>query len=237
MISGTAAFLRGLDPRLKLAVALVLGPCLWKVDVIAVTVCIFVLLSIVWPLAAGQPVGFKMIRSLLVFVLFWMAVKMVLDAASEVPLEFIIMDGIQLGARLVALLLLGLGLALSTSARSLGLAVSWGLRPLIGKERAWRAALSLALMIHFLPICLETLARVKEVASRRCLGFGVGVRMRIVPLALVRNLSQKTWNQTLAVACRGLDSSTAWEPDFSWCVQDGVTAILSMTAIGVMFLI
>jgi len=236
-MTGVAIYIRGLDPRVKLAVALVLGPCLWKVHVIAVAVCILVLLSIVWPLAAGQSVGFKMIRSLLVFVLFWMGIKMVLDAVSGVPAEFILMDGVQLGARLVALLLLGLGLALSTSARSLGLAVSWALRPVIGRERAWRSALSLALMIHFLPICLETLASVKEVASRRCLGSGLRVRLGIVPLALVRNLSQKTWNQTLAVACRGLDSSTAWEPDFSWCVRDGVTAVLSMTAIAVMFLI
>ncbi len=232
---GVSAYIRELDPRLKLAIALVLGPCLWKVHAIAVVVCILFLFFIVWPLAAGQSVGFKMIRSLLVFVLFWVGIKMTLDAVSGVPVEFIVIDGLQLGARLVALLLLGLGLALSTSARSLGLAVSWALRPVIGQERAWRSALSLALMIHFLPICLETLANVKEVASRRCLGSGLSVRMRIIPLALVRNLGQKTWNQTLAVACRRLDSPRAWESDFSWCVRDGIIAVLSLTAIVVMF--
>lgn len=234
---GVAAYVRELDPRLKLAVALVLGPCLWKVHAIAVAICIVFLVFLVWPLATGQSVGFKMIRSLLVFVLFWVGMKMALDAVSGVPVEFIVVDGLQLGARLLALLLLGLGLAFSTSARSLGLAVSWALCPLIGQERAWRAALSLALMIHFLPICLETLTKVKEVASRRCLGAGIRVRMRIIPLALVRNLGQKTWNQTLAVACRRLDSPSAWEPDFSWCIQDGITAVLSMTIIIVMFLI
>nr|WP_321257817.1 cobalt transporter [uncultured Pseudodesulfovibrio sp.] len=234
---GVAAHIRELDPRLKLVVALVLGPCLWKVHVLAVAVYIVFLFFLVWPLAAGQSVGFKMIRSLLVFVLFWVGIKMALDGVSGVPVEFIVMDGFQLGARLVALLLLGLGLALSTSARSLGLAVSWALRPLIGQERAWRAALSLALMIHFLPICLETLAKVKEVASRRCLGSGLSVRMRVIPLALVRNLGQKTWNQTLAVACRRLDSADAWAPDFSWRIQDGIAAFFCMTVIIVMFFI
>ena len=231
---GMAAYVRGLDPRLKLVVALVLGPCLWKIHIISVVVCALLLLSLVWPLASTQPVGGKMVRSLLVFVCFWVAVKMGLDAMSGTPVEHILLDGIQLGMRLVALLLLGLGLALSSSARSLGLAVAWAMRPVVGKERAWRAALSLALMIHFLPICLETLARVKEVASRRCLGTGLSVRMRIIPQALVRNLSQKTWNQTLAVAGRGLDSATAWESDFSWGRSDWAAGLLCVVLLTLM---
>ncbi|NDV19320.1 cobalt transporter [Pseudodesulfovibrio sp. JC047] len=234
-MSSVATYIRDLDPRLKLGVALILGPVLWKVDFSAVIVSLVGLLFLVWPLAVEQPVGAKMVRSLMVFVVFWVAIKMVLDAVSGVPVEFIVMDGAQLGARLVALVLLGLCLALSSSSRAIGLAISWVLRPFIGRERAWRAALSLALMVHFLPLCLEALARIREVASRRCLGSGFRVRFLVVPAALMRNLSQKTWNQTMAIACRGLDTAEAWEADFTWTLRETITLLVSVCLISGLF--
>ncbi|WP_319584457.1 cobalt transporter [uncultured Pseudodesulfovibrio sp.] len=230
-----AGMVRSLDPRLKLAAALVAGPCLWKVPLSAAIVVALFLLILVRCLAAGQPGGGKMVRSLLSFVLFWVAVKVVLDAISGVPMEHLALDAGQLAVRLVALLMLGLGLALSTSARALGLAAAWALRPFLGRERSWRIALALSLMVHFLPTCLSTLTGVREVVARRFPEAGFFRRMRMVPQAVIRNLGQKTWNQTLAVACRGLDRPGAWEPDFAWSGRDWIGSVLVIVAIGTVF--
>ncbi|MGE4193335.1 MAG: cobalt transporter [Pseudodesulfovibrio sp.] len=233
-MSPIAAFVRGLDPRLKLAAALVIGPCLWKVHIFMAAACALFLLFLAVPLAAGQAVGGKMVRSLLSFVLLWVAVKAGLDALGGVPSEYIAMDAAQLSVRLTALLLLGLTLALSTSARSLGLAVAWALRPVLGRERAWRVALSLSLMVHFLPACLASMSQVREVAARRCPEAGFFARMRIVPQAVIRNLGQKTWNQTLAVACRRLDGADAWASDFAWTGRDWIAASFLLPTVALM---
>lgn len=224
------AFVRGLDPRLKMGLALVLGPSVWILSPAIAGVMVCLLLPLVAGLAAVQPLGRKMLRSITVFLLFWVAVKAGLDAVSGIPLEVLAVDSGILLLRLSALILLGLTLALSTSARSLGLAVAWGLRPLIGSERAWKVALSLALVVHFLPLCLSTMNRVQETVSLRCPGFGIVKRMTVIPQAVLRGLGQKTWNQTLAIAGRGLEDGDAWQPDFVWQRADTVCALLAVAA-------
>lgn len=236
MIRVVAHGLRGLDPRLKLVMALTLGPCLWKVHVAAVAICAAIFLALVLPLTASQPVGTRMVKSMFLFILFWVGFKMTVDAVTGIPVEHIFLDGGQLATRLVALILLGLVLALSTSARALGLAIAWGLRPIVGKERAWQVALSLALMVHFLPICLATLTQVREVLGRRCPGSGIPTLLRVLPQAVIRNLGQKTWSQTLAVASRRLETPDAWEADFAWSGRDWICAGFFAVAIPLLFI-
>lgn len=226
-----------LDPRLKLAVALVLGPCLWKIGIIPATLCAVGLLALIIPLSRHQPLGPKMIRSLMVFVLFWIGIKIVLDGLSGIPMMHILADAGELGIRLSALLLLGLTLSMSTSARSMGLAMAWAIRPLVGKDRAWRMALSLALMIHFLPLTLATLTSVRETFARRCPHYRFWQRATLIPQAIIRILGQKTWNQTLAIAGRGFDRADAWEPEFSWNNRDWLWATFAACAIPLMFFV
>lgn len=236
-MTAMASYVRSLDPRLKLAIALVLGPCLWKIGIISVSLYAIVFFLILIPLAKSQPLGGKMVRGLLVFVLFWVALKIGIDGVTGMPLGQVALDALELGLRLTALLLLGLSLAMSTSARSLGLAVSWAIRPLVGKEHAWRLALSLALMIHFLPMCLSTMTSVKETVARRCPEYGFRQRMLIIPQAAMRNLGQKTWSQTLAVAGRGLEDPQAWEPEFTWSGRDWVCTAFASFLIPLTFII
>lgn len=223
---GVAAYARRLDPRLKLGVALALGPILWLVGPVQAGACALVLLALVVPLAAGQPLGGRMVRSLLVFVIFWAAAKAGLDAFSGLPPGVIAAGAGDLAIRLAALLLLGLFLALSSSARALGMAVAWAVRPCVGREQAWRLALSLALMVHFLPLCLSTVSQVRQTMARRCPRCGFFLRMTVIPQAVIRAMGQKTWNQTLAVAGRNLDRPDAWEPDFSWTGRDTLLCLL-----------
>ena len=221
-----ATYVQGLDPRLKMATAMVLGPGLWLFNPALVAFLAVALFVVVLPLTAIQPLGSKMIRSLFLFIVFWVALKSGFDALSGFPPQQIFIDGGVLAMRLASLLLLGLCLALSTSARSLGLAMAWFIRPVAGKERAWKLALSLALMIHFLPLCLSTMVGTKEMVSRRCPDCSFRQRMTTIPQAVLRNLGQKTWNQTLAVAGRGLESPDAWVSDFSWTAHDTLWALL-----------
>ena len=172
-----------------------------------------------------EPVMTSSLRKLLLFVLFWMVMKGVLDALAGVGFSQLLLNSADLGLRLATLLFLGMVLALSTSARSLGLAVSWAVKPFVGRERAWKVALSLSLMVHFLPMCLSTMSAMREAYDRRCAGSGFFRRMVIVPQAVLRNLGQKTWNQTLALAGRGLDSPDAWRPDFAWSGCDSSFAL------------
>jgi biotin transport system permease protein len=201
MMRDVAAYVRRRDPRLKLCAAFLLGPALWVLGLPAVGLCL----------------------------LFWVAVKAGLDAMSGLSAAQVAMGAGDLALRLAALLLLGLFLALSSSARALGLAVSWAVRPLVGREQAWRLALSLSLMIHFLPMCLGAIAQVRQTLSRRCPRCGFFLRMVVIPQAVIRTLGQKTWNQTLAVAGRGLDDPSAWEPDFTWTGHDSAWALLSLS--------
>ena len=232
MLQRVAASARALDPRLKMGAALVLGPLLWAMHPLAVGSWGAVLLPMVWALSLAQPLGSKMIFSLFGFVVFWCGMKFLLDAMTGLPIGTVVGDSLLLGVRLSALLLLGLSLALSTSARLLGLAVSWALRPFLGRERAWKVALSLALMVHFLPLCLSTMNQVKQTLSVRCPDCGFFRKMVLIPQAVLRALGQKTWNQTLAVACRGLENGDAWQPDFAWNRQDTVAvAVVSFALV------
>ncbi|BDQ33147.1 CbiQ family ECF transporter T component [Pseudodesulfovibrio portus] len=228
--------LRALDPRLKLAAALVLGPCLWKVHVASAAFCALVFLFLVPMLSASRPLGSRMVKSLFFFIFLWVAVKSGVDAMTGVPSEYILADAGQLAVRLTGLVLLGLVLALSTSPRTIGLAVAWYIRPLVGRERAWRVALSLALMVHFLPICLSTVIGVRDALDRRCPEMGGIMKARVIPQAVIRNLGQKTWSQTLAVASRGLEGPEAWEADFRWAALDLVWACLIAIVVVLLFI-
>ncbi|MFH1915339.1 MAG: cobalt transporter [Pseudomonadota bacterium] len=226
-MSRLGGLVRGLDPRLKLGMALLLGPTLWLMGLVQAAVCAVALLCIATALASGQHLGGRMVRGLLVFVIFWVAVKAGLDVASGMEWSQVVAGAGDLAVRLTALLLLGLSLALSASARALGLAVAWAVRPVAGGECAWKLALSLALMVHFLPMCLATVAEVRQTLARRCPRCGFFLRMTVIPQAVIRALGQKTWNQTLAVAGRGLDGPLAWEPDFSWSGRDTRCALVA----------
>ena len=221
-MSGTASRIRAADPRLKLAVCLALGPGVWLFEPLVVAVVGLCLLGVLLSLASEQPLGRDMVRSLAFFVFFWVGIKVGVELVTGMAWQDAAADGLVLALRLAVLFMLGLSLALSSSARSLGLAVSWLLRPVIGGERAWRIALSLSLMVHFLPLCLSTLAQVKAAYRSRCPECSLARRAVGIPLAVIRNLGQKTWNQTLAVAGRGLESPQAWAPDFHWSSRDSL---------------
>ena len=227
---GRAALLRGLDPRLKMGAGLLLGVLLWKAAVWAV---LPVTLSLVWavvPFFRAER-GRNHLRGVIFFVLAWVGIKSGVDVFTGSPLSLIAFQGAGLTIRLAGLILLGFVLSLSTSPRSMGMALNWFLLPM-GRDRSWRVALSLALMVHFLPKGLRVVSGVREAASLRCPDLSLRRRFVVLPLAVLRNMSRSAWDQTLAVASRGLDRAEAWTPGFAWTDRDSTAlAVLSVMAV------
>ena len=227
---GRAAFLRDLDPRLKMGAGLLLGILFWKAAVWAV---LPVTLGLAWAVVPFFRVerGRGHLRGVILFVLAWVGIKSGVDALAGSPLSLIAVQGADLAVRLAGLILLGFVLSLSTSPRSMGMALNWFLRPM-GRDRSWRVALSLALMVHFMPMGLRVVSGVREAASLRCPDLSLRRRFVVLPLAVLRNMSRSAWDQTLAVASRGLDRAEAWTPAFVWTGRDSAAlAVLYVMAV------
>lgn len=204
-------WLLALDARPKLVFVLLTGLALWRLPWVA----LIGLLALGW-LCCRDLGGFARTnlfvwRTALFFVALWSGLKFMLDIWAGGPWSEALTAALGLGLRLSVILFLGLSLALSTSPRALGAGLAWFLRPLAG-DRAWRIALALALMIHFLPLSLAAAVGVNQSLSRRWPRCPWPQRLRLVPLGVLRVLGQATWQQTLAVAARGLDQPSAWRP-------------------------
>jgi biotin transport system permease protein len=204
-------WLQGADPRLKILFAVAWGLLAWQVGGFGL-LCYFGLLAVLSLalLGLGEVRGRALVAGALL-VATWTLVKTGVElAAGAAGLWQAAAEGMLLGGRLLFLVLLGLCLAAATSPRSLGLGLTSFLRPLAGK-RSWQGALSLALMLHFLPHALRTLrqARLAVILRRDRLSWWTGYKL--LPQTVIRVLGQKTWEQTMALAARGLDGPEAWD--------------------------
>ncbi|WP_051694504.1 hypothetical protein [Desulfohalovibrio reitneri] len=207
--------LLGLDPRVAVLVCLAVGLLIWRVDGAGLPLLLAALGFTAW-LAGGMRGDNRVLwRGYLLFVLGWSGVKLGLDLLGGTPWPEAAGAAGLLGGRLVALLLVGLSLALISSPRGLGAAFAWYLRAIpLARRHAWKAALSLALMIHFLPLIWQVAGGVSRGISLRLPEASWRRRAAVFPQALIRALSQKTWSQTVAVAARGLDGEEAWRMRF-----------------------
>lgn len=161
-----------------------------------------------------NPANRNIVMACILFTGLWTGIKLLVDIFTYVPVETAIEQSALLGIRLLTLILIGLTLALTASYRKLGLAISWLLRPVL-RHRAWQVALALALMLHFLPLTWSTFVEIRRTMSLRAANLSWRQRLTLFPKAAMRVLSQKTWNQTIAIATRGLDDAAAWEHAFS----------------------
>lgn len=209
---GLGRALLALDARPKLAFALLVGMALWQFPLV-----ILLSLTLLGGVSCRSLGGFTranktLWRMAFVFVLIWSGLKCGLDIWGGAGLLAGVEAGAELGIRLGTLLLLGFTLTLSTSPRRLGLGLAWYLRPVLG-SRAWKTALALSLMVHFLPLALAAMGGLRQGLTMRWPDCPWPTRIRLIPLALLRVLSQTTWTQTLAVAARDLDNPAAWHPE------------------------
>lgn len=227
----SAARLLDLDPRLKLAWALVAGVGVWCSGPAGLWAWLAMLAFVAAALRPLWPGGLRLWRGGLGFVLFWGLLKTGLDLWAGAAWDAALAGGALMALRLFCLLLLGLALALSTPPRQCGLALSWAGRPLLG-PRAWEPALALALMIHFLPLGWRVMGQVRRTLALRCPHLPLSRRWLVFASAVVRNLARRSWEQTVAVAARGLDREEVWRRDFpapgrDWLWAFGTLAVLA----------
>lgn len=220
-----ATRVRAFDPRLAILLTLLMGVLTWKVDAPGLVVYGVSLVLLLLLLAPWTSVDVRVLHSLVTFVVFWMALKLGLEIWRGGAIASAAAETAVLGARLFVLVCLGLVLTLVTSPRALGLALAWYSRPVLGK-RAWEAALALSLMVHFLPMALRVAPTLRETIFRRCPELAWWRRALLIPQATLRILSQKTWDQTLAIASRRLDAPDAWTANFGWRGADAGAGLL-----------
>lgn len=206
--------LSGVDPRIKLVVALSLGVMVWQASWPGLLIYSLFLGAIVFTYRHYWPGNRALLRTYVGFVCFWSLAKFLLSLVGTQGWQDAAIGASLVAGRISCLLLLGAALTMTTSSRSLGMGLSSLLRPVLGKERAWRTALAFALMVHFLPLTWRTVEQVRETIRRRCPRISVWQRIPLMVQAILRNLGRLTWDQSLAIAGRGLDQSEAWNIDF-----------------------
>lgn len=205
--------LRSLDPRLKIALGLLVALLTWMAGPFGVA-SYAVLLSCALLTARLLPGIRQALGGYALFLGLWTGIKLLTGAGQGLDLTENLAQAAGLAGRLYVLLVIGLFLSASSSPRSLGLAVSWYLRPL--GRWTWQPSLALALMVHFLPLTWQTLAQVKSVVNLRCQGMPQHRKLALLAQASLRSLTQKTWDQTLALAARGFDGPEAWQVRMPW---------------------
>lgn len=221
------------DPRPGLLLAVLFGVLVWQVPPLGlIPVAIGVACTLALPsMRRRRKPG--MLGGLLRFCLLWGVLKFAADMTlpGTAPLDAAYAAAL-LSGRLILLGGIGMALTLKASPRSLGLALAWLLQPVL-RRRAWQPALALSLMLHFLPTTQQVVAQVgRSVKLRRPAG-GFMRRMLLMPAATLRILGQRTWQQTVAVAIRGLDTPEAWIPRFApapkaW-IQAGILALAGLS--------
>jgi len=225
------------DPRVKIILAGMFGLLIWRTG----PPCIFLHFGGVFALCLLLDVftwkNRNLLTSYLAFILFWILVKTLADTLSGLRFsQMIVKETAFLGLRLSILIMLGLALSKSCSPRQLGLALSFYLRPFLGRN-AWRAALSLALMIHFLPLAMQTLSHVKTALKIRSPQRNWFQRSLLVPFASIRVLARSAWSQALAISARGLDRESAWNEKFPPQPKTWITGgVVALAGLGLAFL-
>ncbi len=202
-------FLLNLDPRLKICCAFCAGVLTWQAQWGLLGVFLLTVMGLAWLLQGYGAINLKTLRYLALLVVIWTGIKALWGFWDTGPWQETAAASLLLGQRLAVLVLLGLVLTALCSCRQLGLAFDWFLRPMLGRK-SWQAALALALMLHFIPLCLQTLKGVQAAVYLRCGQSGLYVRYRLLVRATFRILAHKTWEQTLALYARGLDQEAAW---------------------------
>lgn len=198
------------DPRLKILLALWYSLWTWHLSPEGLTVLVGVLFAAVL-LAPVRDTGLKL-RSVLFFVGFWVFLKLGLDffwPENVLPRELLWQNSLELGLRLLGVMLIGYLLAGVSTQIETAKAAGFLLKPVAWK-RAWKVALTLALMLHYIPIVGRTATQTRQAMRLRCSHLSWHRRTGILVQSVLRTMGQTTWDQTLALVSRGMDRPEAW---------------------------
>ena len=186
------------------------------------------------------PEGKKLMRSCVVFSLFWGLSHFMLqlwehpDAFWTASVE----AGV-FALRLFCLLGLALGVSLASSALEVGRVLTWYLQrlavleetlcalpflrnkfhPRLGRS-AWRCGLALTVMVAFLPRTLRTLRDLRRNLNLRAPQLSRRRRLFLLGLGALRLLGMQAWSMTVSIAARDLYRPLPW----TWRKEPGRAA-------------
>lgn len=151
----------------------------------------------------------RMLRAGLYFVAFWLAMSMGSDLLAGKDWREAAGTALPLGAKLLALALIGIAYVGLASPVETGRAAAWFLRPFLGR-RAWKPALAIALTSWFLPLTLRLAADV--LAGMRARGLRLRWREKAVLVVgtSLRILERQAAELAVGLASRRLDDWRSW---------------------------
>ena len=228
--------LESADPRLKILLALVLGILTWSCGPVGLLLFLTLAGLLSWRLLGRGELLLPSLRSLVGLVLIWCLLKAGFAWWEGGGWLRIGQETALLGGRLLTLILLGLCLTALTSFRQLGRALVSFLRPFPG-QIGWQAALGMAMMIHFLPMCLRTFRQVRLSLRLRGEGLPVWTRLRCFVQTVLRVLAGRTWEQTMALASRDLDRPGAWQEPLPFRPFEWLSGLAAALAAGLIALL
>ncbi len=233
------------DPRLKILLAAAAGLLVWRAEPVGLVVYLLAVGALLLRLerggrSASAGVARRGLSRAALFAGGWALARggvAVWEGGEDAVWTEAAHTAGVLGLRLLVLMSVGFLLAASGSARELARGAAGLLRPVLGAA-AWRPALSLALMVHFLPAAVRVGERTRLAMRSRQVAGGVWTRWRLTAAAWVVGLAREADAQAMAVTARGLDRPEAWawpEP-FRWrewvAAGAAVLAMSGLSALG-----
>jgi biotin transport system permease protein len=195
------------DARVKIGVSIVAGICAWRAEPQGLALLVGASCLLAW-LAAGKGLLSRgQLQGGALLIGIWTGIKAVLELWTGNPAW--LAQSLVLGGRMTSVVLIGLCLATLTSRIQVGRTVSALLKPVF-KDKSWQGAMSLALMLHFIPSSMRTLHAVRQTLALRGQGLSLRRRLYFFVATVMRALSRTTWDQALALAVRGLENDRAW---------------------------
>lgn len=197
------------DARPALIAAAAAGICVWQYSPPALIAAVLVIFLLVIRQPDYVRKGRGIVRQARRFAVGMGMVKAGFDLLGGVEASTALFNGALITGRLLGAVGIGLALFLYCGPRGLCLAMTWYLRPLLGK-RAWRVGLAAALVVHFLPMVFLLVHECTRQIRFRLPQANYFRRLGILARAVLRQLAQKTWSQSAALVARGLDTAQPW---------------------------
>jgi len=153
------------------------------------------LLAIIVQLASGRPQGRRLILAAAWFWLFWSCLLLLAHLALRPT-------GLKPALNLAVWLNLGLFLILAKTPLELALAATGLLGPILGRNRAQKLALALALLTRLIPALLASALSLRTVVGRRAAGLPPPRRLALWGRGLVRDALGQSEELARALAKR-----------------------------------
>lgn len=199
-----------LYPRIVIRTVFFLGVSAWYLPgIVAGGLAVICVLTALF-LGAYKRLYRKLLLAYLGFTLLWSLGRFGFALYNGQGVAEGLLLALDLTARIMILAGVGTSLLLLLTpcriAKEAGLSVKWFM-----PKSFWKLSLALLIMLSYFEVALTAWKGLSQTIALRAGSLPLHQKMRIAGVALLRILTQQTWDRTLAVASRKLDRPKAWE--------------------------